>query len=125
MRKNFRRRLEVPLYNSTLVLSVSHDILAARRRENALLGEQPNLDDYEGCGGLTCYSGQRCGIFLDYDWLKPEPIAHELMHATMRILDAAGVYYAPCNPEPFTYLNGYLHKWTYYQLHKAKIKVSH
>lgn len=125
MRKSFRRILDVPLYNSTLVLSISDDILAARRRENKLLGEQPNLEDFEGCGGLTCYSYNNAGVFLLYRYLQHEPIAHELLHATFRILSAVGVQYTPDNPEPFSYLNGFLHKWTYQQLHKAKIKVSH
>lgn len=123
-RKSFRKLLEVPIYVSYLVLSVSDNIVQARQLEDDFLGEDPDLDKYEDCGGLACYWGNHFGLFLNFKNLTHGIIAHELLHTTLRILDCADVKYRTSNSEPFTYLNGFLTTWIYHTLHKAKLKVA-
>ena len=121
--KPYRTIIEVPLYGARVVLSVSDDVQAARAKEDEMLGKAPEEIWLARCGGLCSWWGLDFGLFFDRDTITHGALAHEIFHATHRILETVGVHFSSDNHEPFTYLCQNLTEQIYWRLHKAKLRL--
>ena len=96
-------RIHIPLYNGNLYIIDTKDVVTAV--------ETTQGEDYEVTSSESCLISKRCGDFYLYIDLKDCSIgllAHELFHATHRILEYFGVEFTRDNHEPFAYLMEYL-----------------
>ena len=85
--------------------------------------EEMNTGEPSDCRGCCEYSGARIIVYFGTNDLEYSLIAHELFHATARIMQWCGVKYDADYHEAFAFLNGYLTELTYRQLIKWKIGV--
>lgn len=124
--KNLRQKFTVPMYGSSVLLSVSDSVRKARARENNFLGkfDRTDADDDTDWYGLSCWlpGTTNFGIFFNHD-ISHGIIAHEIFHLTHRILDGAEAKFRINNHEPFAYLCQFLSDQVYRILHTKKIKV--
>lgn len=87
----------VPIYDVKLMIVVSDDPLRSRLRRSGYMGEH---DGGEFSGQLE-YRGHRFLLTFERKYLCHELIAHEVFHATHRILEFCAVRFDQGNPEPF------------------------
>lgn len=73
--------------------------------------------------GLCACHGFRIGLFFEREELCHDLIAHEVFHATHRVLERAGVAFGIHNHEPFAHLNGWLTGLVYRDLGLMREKV--
>lgn len=95
--------IEIPLYNGNLYVIDTKDV------EQAVSDTQDA--EYEITSSESCLISKRSGDFYLYIDLKDCSmglLAHELFHATHRILEYFGVEFTSKNHEPFAYLMEYL-----------------
>ena len=95
--------IEIPLYNGNLYVIDTKDV------EQAVKDTQD--DDYEITSSESCLISQRSGdfyLYIDLQYGSMGLLAHELFHATHRILEYFGVEFTRDNHEPFAYLMEYL-----------------
>jgi hypothetical protein len=98
-----KHRIQIPLYNGNLYLIDTEDVVTAV--------ETTQDDDYDITSTESCLISKRSGDFYLYIDLKDCSmglLAHELFHATHRILEYFGVEFNKDNHEPFAYLIEYL-----------------
>lgn len=97
---------EVPIYDAKVWLIVTDSITRERKKWEREFGPWNETSEYNG---LCSYNGRRVGIFIDREHTDEIGlIAHEVFHATHRILDWVGVEFSVNNHEPFAYMNEYL-----------------
>lgn len=105
--ETFERDIHVPLFDTYINLIVTDNIYEERNKYNDKLGEN-TLIRGAAYPGLFSYNSR--GSF--YLFLKPQAelkvVAHEVFHATHRILEWASVFFNECNHECAALLNGYL-----------------
>lgn len=114
-----------PLYNVSIYLVLGRDpnaISRARPKFNKILGPSC-FPDWDGTGAMCCWDhGAEVGMFFHRKSLAPGTVAHEILHATARVMQRAGVSFDPDNMEAFTYLCEWMTNWVYVQIGDA-IKV--
>ncbi len=120
LRESVRYRL-VPLYSVRLLIVVTEDVERSRVSRNHLF--YPPRNDHSSWTGLCAYNGFRIGLFFERAELCHDLIAHEVFHATHRVLERAGVAFALHNHEPFAHLNGWLTGLVYSELGMMKERV--
>lgn len=110
----------VPIHDVRLLIVVSNSVGASRSARNSIYG--PYTADC--CGLCSWDEGFRVGLFFDRKFLCHELLAHEVFHATHRILQHQGTVFTPDNHEPFALLHGWLAAHTYRTLAEMKEKIS-
>jgi len=113
--------IKVPIYNTRFELVATDDMIKSQKKEPrfSFLGKQKPTDAH----GLAMYCDWNFCVILDSRCVNHNVIAHEIFHATHRILDYCGLKFKVGNQEAFAHLNGYLSDFTYHQLKKWKIKI--
>lgn len=111
-----------PLYKVCVYLVLGRDAKAisrARPEFNEILGAS-SFPDWDGGGAMCCWDGgHELGLFFHREYLTPGNIAHELLHATSRVMQHVNIRLEPENMEAFTYLCEWLTDWTYGKIGKA------
>lgn len=106
-RRPFNRRYPIPIYDCNLWVVISDDIYKEREKLNDTFGtvdrEYGALCSYDNYGNV--------GLFFQRRFIADEDtIAHEIFHATHRILEWAGCNFDPQHHEQGALLCGYLSK---------------
>lgn len=112
--------VNIPIYDGTISLNLSEDVNRARLEESADFGEWHPI---EGLDGLCASAIGRFGLFFDRRYLSCDTVAHEIFHATHRIMQSYGIRFDADNHEAFAYLNGWLTKWVYSQLADWEVRI--
>lgn len=95
--------IQIPLYNGNLYVIDTKDVVEAVK--------DTQDDDYEVTSSESCLISKRSGdfyLYIDLQYCSIGLLAHELFHATHRILEYFGVEFNRDNHEPFAYLMEYL-----------------
>lgn len=105
----------VPIYEATVLVSISDDPLRERATVNSIFGPGPNVAA-DVVGGL-CSSSEdgSFGLFLRSDDLGVNTVAHELFHLTMRLAEHYDIKVDVNNHEALAYLHG----WVAAEVYKA------
>jgi len=118
-RESVSHRL-VPIHSVRLLIVVTDNVGASRSNRNAIYGPC-HID----CAGLCTWDeGFRVALFFDRKQLCHELVAHEVFHATHRILEHQGVKFAPDNHEPFALLHGWLAAHVYREIGRMGEKIA-
>lgn len=112
----------VPIFHAKLVLSVSHDIRAARAEHN---------DEFGPCllqtvpKALASHSDdlRSFAMFFKQDGIDHGVIAHEVFHITHHILQGVESQFDVNNHEQYAYLCEWITDWVYEQLKKHEVSV--
>jgi hypothetical protein len=96
-------RIDIPLYNGTLYVIDTTNVEQAVKNTH---GNDYDIDDTESCL-ISKHSGDFY-LYIDLVECSIGILAHELFHATHRILEYFGVEFTSKNHEPFAYLLEYL-----------------
>lgn len=104
-----------------LLIVVTNDVERSRVARNRLFGEP--CDDHSSWTGLCAYHGFRVGLFFEREELCHDLIAHEVFHATHRILERSGVAFGLHNHEPFAHVCGWLTGLVYGELARMGERV--
>ncbi len=108
----------IPIYDQSLELVVTKKLKWAERNRQKAFRINP------GSGlGAVIYRKWRFALILEKDKISHELIAHEVFHATHRIMEYLGDKFTRRNHEPYAYLLGYLTREIYIQLCNWKLKV--
>ena len=110
----------VPIYRAWFTLSVTNDVVAARKAKSDvfgpyLLGEAKAL--------ASCNDKGDFGLFFSFEDLTHGIIAHEIFHLTHRIMDDVRGKFDIDNQEPHAYLCEWLTTWVYFQLQEHGITL--
>lgn len=114
------RRIKVPHYGPalTLTLIVSDDIASICRKRDP-------EHDWDCAAAATFLEWPHCFILIRDDHIDFNSIGHEVDHAVHKILRKIGIVECDESEEAFTYLHGWMTKWTVDTLISWKlIKVS-
>jgi hypothetical protein len=110
----------VPVHSIRLLVVVTDNVRVSRSNRNAIYGPY-DVD----CSGLCTWDeGYRVALFFTREYLCHELIAHEVFHATHRILQRQGVVFTPDNSEPFALLNGWLSAHVYREIGRMGEKIA-
>lgn len=112
----------IGVYDSLFEVVLCHDIDKARhtKKRVKLLGD---TDDCKGCAGMCDYYKNKFIVFFDRGWLSPALIAHEVFHATHRMLEWAGVGLGKQHAEAHAHLCGHLTQLVYDDLKSWKVRI--
>lgn len=110
---------EIPIYPAKLKLVVAASIEAARYDFRDVFGQSTS----ENYNGMCAYLGPNFGLFFAADRLTHKTIAHEIFHATGRIMERCGCKLTPENHEPYAYLCGWITNWVYAELKAKGLKL--
>jgi hypothetical protein len=86
--KEYVTKLEYPLFNYSIWICITEDIVKSIENQNTLLGNQ-DTSDLEFCDGVHCYHKNRAAIFIKPDSTEGT-IAHELWHGIYRMFEYIG-----------------------------------
>lgn len=114
-----RTKIEIPLYGGIFYLIDTEDVTKAMK---ATIDEH-GIEDYDCLSGIVSNHSINPGTWILYINLNDctmGVLAHELFHATHRILEYFGVEFTSTNHEPFAYLIEYL----FNECYKLKINES-
>lgn len=109
----------VPIYRAKLILSVSEDVIAARKEDSEIFG--PCLLTKAQAMASCDDEGNNYAIYFNYSHLDHGTIAHEIFHLTHRIFDSISGKFDINNQEPLAYLCEWLTDWVYAELEKEKL----
>lgn len=115
----YRAFHRIPIYSTRFWVSIADDTVAARRSLSwaiPLMGTTPYP-------GLCSYDEGRVAVFFERKVICHELIAHELFHATHRIMQSTASNFFTEAQEPFAYLCGFLTDCVYRDIAKWKVKV--
>lgn len=114
-------KIKVPLYGETLELVITSNMLKSQlsKSRRKRLGNWNPID----AAGLMCWRDFNFSIIMDIKYLSHTVIAHEIFHATHRILQYNGIKFRIEEHEAFAHLNGCLTELVYKQLNKWKIRI--
>ena len=96
-------RIHIPLYNGNLYIIDTDDVVGAV--------ENTQEEQYDITSSESCLISKRSGdfyLYIDLQDCSTGLLAHELFHATHRILEYFGMQFTRDNHEPFAYLMEYL-----------------
>jgi len=121
--KDRLKRHSIDIFDATFIVSLCHDInkMQKDKRITSLMGQGT---EYPNAAGLCCYQRRNIAILLDRKSLDHNLIAHEVMHATHRLLEYCGMELTDSSGETYACLNGLMAKLVYEDLKQwgAKIK---
>ena len=104
----FVRKIDVPIYNVTLIVGVAEDLAKLAERLSPIFGDQDTTD----AGAACCWSGEQQFAVLfgraQLDVRNIEMIGHEVFHLTHRILQWSDVKFGEEDHEAAALLHGYL-----------------
>ena len=109
----------VPIYDCYLLLSVSENINASARRHRKALGKHDEID--AAAMVLTSHEYNNFGVFFHTERLDHETIAHEIFHLVILIMHGVQIPITVDGHEAHAYLCGWITKWVYEELEKAKL----
>ena len=109
----------VPIYDCYLLLSVSSNINAAARKHRKALGRHDDINSAAMVLASEDYSN--FGAFFHTDCLDHETIAHEIFHLVILIMHGVQIPITVEGHEAHAYLCGWITKWMYEELEKAKL----
>ena len=118
-----KKRFAIPIYKAEVWLVVAEDMVAARKKMVDLFGDLPT--DMEDAAAICSYDGSgRVGLFFAQEELCVEVIAHEVFHATHRLLDWAATNFDKDHHEHAALLHGYIMDLVMKEIYilKAKLK---
>lgn len=105
MRRSLKQHHLVPIFGASLWIVITDDVSADRQRMADVFGECPDKPYFALCS----YNARGdFGIFLPRRLLDEETIAHEVFHATHRILEWTCCNFDEKHHEQGALLNGYL-----------------
>lgn len=110
---------KIPLYYVDFTLVITGDIQRAHNRHKKILGEYEESGDT----ALSSCAGSDFFVFLQFGRVCHGHIAHEIFHATHRILEWCAHDFSPKCHEPSAYLCEYLTKLVYADLAKWKLRI--
>lgn len=112
----------IPIYGSYFQTAIVHSMENAwnKRRQRKIPGILPPGEDSAAC---CSWYRSRIVILFDRSNVTHEIIAHEIFHATHRILDWVGIEVTKKHHESAAHLNGHLNKLVYQDMKRWKIKV--
>lgn len=111
-----KRTTTLPLYDFKVKLVVARDIVPVVSSYITI----PEGLVYEG---LCLARGREVVVIYRLRDMTAGLIAHELFHATHRIMEGISANFSTIHQEPFAYVNEWLHNQVYAQLKKARIRV--
>lgn len=114
MKRERSRTHKIEIYGVWLEIVVSGSILKSRSTP-ARVKRLGRFDNIEGITGLHCFYGRNFCILLNYEEICYDTIAHEVFHATVRIMEWVCCKMGK-NHEAHAYLNGYITKLIYRDL---------
>lgn len=115
-------RVEVPLYRIGIIFMFGHDREKAEKwlEDNGLLGEgYVDTEMLDWCftdphHGITCHNNNGNRICVHVDSIDNHgSIAHEIYHATMKLMEYVGMRPNEANEEAFAYVVGYVTEEVY------------
>jgi hypothetical protein len=109
----------IPVHSVRFLLVVSNSVVESRASRRQMYGPYDTP-----CCGLCAWEGFRVGVFLDRSHLCHELIAHEVFHASHRVLQYQGTVFATDNHEPFALLHGWLTGHVYRELSRMDERVA-
>lgn len=114
--------IPVPIYDQALEFVVTTNSSASQERRKA----QFQLEETSPCIGCVLHHEYNFAFLIERQHLNHEIIAHEIFHATHRILEyvTSEAKFRRNEDEPYAYLCGYLTREVYRQLKKWKLKVT-
>lgn len=117
--------VEVPLYNIGIIFVFGYDRQEAERwlSEKGWLGEDAVDADMmdsmfkDPHDGITVSrdSGHRICVHVN-SHTNHRSIAHEIYHATMKLMEWVGMYPSPANEEAFAYVVGFITEEVYIKI---------
>lgn len=117
MSRPFVSRLPIPMYRTTLVLSVGKTAEAGSKRIKKNFPH--DCTEYEG---LTVSKDGDVAVILGIDRMSLNTLVHEVFHATHAIMER-------CEPldrghhEPYAYLCGWLADWVASEVRRHGIRI--
>lgn len=118
------RTHHIPVWDIYLEIVATHSISMSLNRPSRLQRLRQEKDSVdEGTIGLLAYNGAQQSLFLSIDDLTHDLIAHEVFHATHRIMEHRGVNIAPKHHEAPAMLNGFIAALVYGDLKKWGVKI--
>lgn len=119
-----RSRLHlIPIYECLLEVVASGSLVKSRNTPRRIKMLGGRYDDADECQGFLSHNGWKMGLFLDRNKINHNLIAHEVFHATHRIMEHCSVVIGKKHHEAPALLNGYLAELVYQDLKRWKIKV--
>lgn len=116
-RRAFHR---IPIYDLRLWVCVADDVLAERKKMAWAFGAPKGCED---CPGLCSFEGGRFALWFERKFVCHELIAHEVFHATHRMMEACSSTFYDHASEPFAFLTGYLTTLVYADLYRLGVKI--
>lgn len=119
--KERKRWHKLPIYGAHFEVVLTDDIQKSHDRRKYLVTYKLDGPTY----GLHCWNGSIFVVFLLKCKNGPthSTIAHEVFHATCRILEMCDIRLDPDHHEPYAYLNGHLSYLTHKCLHDWGVKL--
>lgn len=114
MKKTFKRRFFVPIYDSEVWLVVGEDVLKERQKMDGLFGGPCNVAP--PTLALCCCNDCVFGLFFSHKDLTIQLVAHEVFHLTHRILEYTNSAFDAEHHEQGALLHGYLFEEVWRQL---------
>lgn len=99
-----KTKLHIPIFDATLWVVVSNDIMRSRKAMRGVLGD---CDEF-CCEALCSYRDNHVALFFKRGEVKLKYVSHEVFHATLRILEWTESVYDAGHHEPAALLNAYL-----------------
>lgn len=106
IKRQIRKRLEIPIYDAVVWVIVVDGISRERKKWECLFGPVPSEDDYNA---LCSYSGGHTyALFFERKNLTLKILSHEVFHLTHRIMEWVGANFDSGHHETGALLHGYL-----------------
>jgi hypothetical protein len=114
----------IPIYWYKIELVLCDSIMKAHNKPHRLSWLEASPCEHDNYLGMvsTPEIGSRCSLLLRRPGLKKGTVAHEVFHATHRVLESVGISVDENNHEAAAYLNEYITALVNEQLKQWKIK---
>lgn len=115
---------EIGVYDARFLVCLCHNTGAMCKRKSIqkIFGEMEE-DDCADCAGLCLHRNRKISILIDRDYVTHDVIAHEVLHATHRLLEYIGMELGDKTGEAYSCLAGHLTGLVYKDLKKWKIRI--
>lgn len=113
----------IPIYDAELEVVVTSSMEGSQKNKNRLarLGNDDNI--VGGRGLMWCSATEtRMAILMRSNSVTHETIAHEVFHATHRLMHFTNTKFSIVHDEPFAYLCGYIADLIYQDLNEWGIR---
>lgn len=103
------KKIVVPIYNVDLYVVETNNIGYAIKRKD-MRKAFGNIKGAEGAGALAIYNRRNFAVCFERGYVCLEPVSHEVLHITHRILDWTSSNFDNEHHEQACMLHGYLMK---------------